>query len=93
MGASEVIRGHVESLARGINVPNASPDAAGLASVNPVFTWVRLAQRVPVRVHIDAVPPDLLLAAGMTATVQVDPRPARQDGNAEHSVRSFDGAR
>ena len=81
MGATDVIRGHVESLAHGINVANAAPNDAGLANVNPVFTWVRLAQRVPVRVHIDAVPPNLLLAAGMTATVQIDPPPQR--GNAD----------
>ena len=86
MGAAEVIRGHVESLARGINVANAAPDSAGLASVNPVFTWVRLAQRVPVRVHIDAVPPGLLLAAGMTATVQIDPRPPHIDGYDDRSA-------
>ncbi len=91
MGASEVIRGHVESFARGINVANASPDDAGLANVNPVFTWVRLAQRVPVRVHIDFVPPDLLLTAGMTATVQVDPQ--RGDGNADRSVERPAGVR
>lgn len=76
MGFSQVITGHVDSLARGINVSNATPNGAGLADVNPVFTWVRLAQRVPVRVAIDHVPPDVLLSAGMTATVQVDPRPA-----------------
>ncbi len=39
--------------------------------MNPVFTWVRLAQRIPVRVHIDAVPDSVHLAAGMTATVTV----------------------
>ncbi len=86
MGAAEVIRGHVESLARGINVANATPDGSGLANVNPVFTWVRLAQRVPVRVHIDSVPPGLLLAAGMTATVQIDPAPPRDDGQAGRST-------
>lgn len=75
MGYSQIIRGHVDSVARGINVANAQPDAAGLASVNPIFTWVRLAQRVPVRVHIDQVPDGVRLAAGMTATVQIDARP------------------
>jgi multidrug resistance efflux pump len=39
--------------------------------VNPTFNWVRLAQRIPVRVAIDAVPADLRLVAGQTATVQV----------------------
>src|SRR3977135_2644079 len=73
MGYSQLVRGHVDSVARGINVPNAQPNQAGLASVNPIFTWVRLAQRVPVRIHIDQVPDGVPLVAGMTATVQIDP--------------------
>jgi multidrug resistance efflux pump len=40
--------------------------------MNPIFTWVRLAQRIPVRVRIDEVPDGVVLAAGMTATVQID---------------------
>ena len=75
MGYSEVVRGHVDSIARGINVANAQPNGQGLANVNPIFTWVRLAQRIPVRIHIDQVPDGVVLAAGMTATVQIDPRP------------------
>jgi RND family efflux transporter MFP subunit len=71
MGYSRVIHGHVASIARGINVANAQPDQAGLASVNPIFTWVRLAQRVPVRIHIDQVPNGVRLVQGMTATVEV----------------------
>jgi multidrug resistance efflux pump len=71
LGYSQVIHGHVGSIARGINVANAQPDRAGLASVNPIFTWVRLAQRVPVRIHIDQVPEDVRLVQGMTATVEV----------------------
>jgi hypothetical protein len=59
-----------------INIPNVQPHAAGLASVNPIFTWVRLAQRVPVRIHIDQVPDGVRLVAGMTAAVQIDLRPA-----------------
>src|SRR4030081_1587000 len=51
MGYSQVVRGHVGGVARGINVANAQPDQAGLASVNPIFTWVRLAQRVPAGIH------------------------------------------
>src|SRR5882757_2845544 len=74
MGYSQLVRGHVGGVARGINIPNAQPDQAGLASVNPIFTWVRLAQRVPVRIHIDQVPAGVRLVAGMTATVQIDPQ-------------------
>ena len=77
MGYSQLVRGHVDGVARGINVPNAQPNQAGLASVNPIFTWVRLAQRVPVRIHIDLVPDGVRLVAGMTATVQIDPQPVR----------------
>ena len=73
MGYSPLLRGRVQGLARGINVPNAAPDASGLASVNPIFTFVRLAQRVPVRIHIDEVPEGVKLVAGMTATVQIEP--------------------
>ena len=75
MGYSQIVRGHVDSIARGINVANAQPNGQGLANVNPIFTWVRLAQRIPVRIHIDQVPEGVVLAAGMTATVQIDPQP------------------
>ena len=72
MGHPELIRGHVESIARGIMIANAQADSAGLATVNPIFTWVRLAQRVPVRIHIDDVPAGVRLVAGLTATVEID---------------------
>ena len=75
MGYSQIVSGHVGSIARGINVANAQPNGQGLATVNPIFTWVRLAQRIPVRIHIDQVPEGVVLAVGMTATVQIDPRP------------------
>ena len=77
MGYRQIVRGHVGSIARGINVANARPNGQGLATVNPIFTWMRLAQRIPVRVHIDEVPEGLVLAAGMTATVQIEPRHGR----------------
>ena len=75
IGYDQVVRGHVEGIARGINVPNAQPNELGLGMVNPIFTWVRLAQRIPVRIHIDEVPEGVTLVAGMTATVQIDPKP------------------
>jgi multidrug resistance efflux pump len=77
MGYSQIVRGEVGSVARGINVSNAQSDPQGLATVNPIFTWVRLAQRVPVHVGIDQVPDGVRLVAGMTATVQVETRVGR----------------
>jgi multidrug resistance efflux pump len=74
MGHSQVVRGHVDSIARAINVTNAQPNSQGVATVNPIFTWVRLAQRIPVRIHIDEVPPNVVLSAGMTATVEIHDR-------------------
>jgi multidrug resistance efflux pump len=74
MGHGQIVRGHVDSIARAINVANAQPNNQGVATVNPIFTWVRLAQRIPVRIHIDEVPAGVILAAGMTATVEIDDR-------------------
>ena len=71
MGYAQPILGHVATVTRGISVSNATPSTQGLPSVDPVYTWVRLAQRVPVRVAIDKVPPGIPLVSGMTATVTV----------------------
>ena len=74
MGSSKIVTGEVVGIARGINVANAQPNQQGLAEVNPIFTWVRLAQRVPVRIELTNVPNGVRLVAGLTATVQVEPR-------------------
>lgn len=74
MGHGQIVRGHVDSIARAINVANAQPNSQGVATVNPIFTWVRLAQRIPVRIHIDEVPTGVVLTAGMTATIEIDHR-------------------
>jgi multidrug resistance efflux pump len=74
MGYSQIVRGHVDSIARAISVPNAQPNNQGIATVNPIFTWVRLAQRIPVSIRVDEVPPGVVLVAGMTATVEIDDR-------------------
>jgi len=71
MGYAAPIVGHVASVTRGIVVSDAAAGAQGLPNVNPVFSWVRLAQRVPVRIVIDRVPPGVPLVAGLTATVTV----------------------
>ncbi|MBO9357529.1 efflux RND transporter periplasmic adaptor subunit [Bordetella petrii] len=72
MGEARQIRGHVESIALGIADRDRSTGANLLPNVNPTFNWVRLAQRIPVRVQIDAVPEGVRLVAGQTATVEVD---------------------
>jgi RND family efflux transporter MFP subunit len=72
MGWGPEIAGHVESISRGISDSNSEVDATGLQSVNPIFTWVRLAQRIPVRIHIDHVPDKIVIAAGQTCTIQID---------------------
>jgi RND family efflux transporter MFP subunit len=75
LGYHDLLRGHVAGVARGITVTDATAGPSGLAQVNPIFTWVRLAQRVPVRIALDEVPPSVRLVAGMTGTVQVNPPP------------------
>jgi len=80
MGYKQIIPGHVVSIARGINDQNGNPDRLGLQDVNPIFTWVRLAQRIPVRIHLDHVPDSVTLAAGMTCTVTVGPEGRAQRG-------------
>jgi multidrug resistance efflux pump len=74
MGHSQIVRGHVDSIARAIAISNAQANSQGVATVNPIFTWVRLAQRIPVHIDIDEAPPGVVLSAGMTATVEIDDR-------------------
>ena len=85
MGESRLIYGHVESIAGGIEDRERTPSPNLLANVSPTFNWVRLAQRVPVRVKLDNPPPDVRLIAGRTATVSVlgpDGKPATVDSQA-----------
>lgn len=71
MGFDQPASGHVESIGRGIENSNDTPGHLGLPNVAATFSWVRLAQRIPVRIHIDRVPFGIDLAAGMTATVEI----------------------
>jgi len=73
MGYNPIVDGHVQSVSRGIADANAETTSLGLESVDPIFTWVRLAQRIPVRIHIDKVPEGINIAAGMTCTVVIEP--------------------
>jgi multidrug resistance efflux pump len=76
MSATPALQGHVESFSRGITDREDPNGPELLANVNPTFEWVRLAQRIPVRVHIDTVPDGVLISSGMTCTVVVT-SPAR----------------
>ena len=72
LGADRVLEGRVAGIARGIANPNATAGAdQGLPPVSPTFEWVRLAQRIPVRIELGEVPEDLTLVAGMTASVSI----------------------
>jgi multidrug resistance efflux pump len=78
VGEQRLLQGHVESIAPGIEDRERSASGDLLANVNPTFSWVRLAQRIPVRIKLDPPPPGVRLIAGRTATVIVHPsRPAR----------------
>jgi multidrug resistance efflux pump len=71
MGEDRPLHGHIQSIAAGIEDRDRAAGASLLPNVNPTFSWVRLAQRVPVRVALDETPKDLRLIAGRTATVAV----------------------
>lgn len=71
MGFSPLLEGHVASIGRGIADGNELRSNSGLPQVAPTFSWIRLAQRVPVRIELDKVPPGVELAAGMTASIEV----------------------
>ncbi len=72
MGDSEKYKGHVQGIASGIEDRERTSSSGLLANVNPTFSWVRLAQRVPVKIILDEVPHDsLAFVAGRTATVHI----------------------
>ena len=77
MGAQQKLEGHVESFAEGISDRDRTTGTNLLPNINPTFNWVRLAQRIPVRVALDPVPANVRLVAGQTATVQVLPGAAK----------------
>jgi multidrug resistance efflux pump len=76
MGTRQPIHGRVESIATGIADRDRTTGANMLPNVNPTFNWVRLAQRIPVRVALDPVPANVRLVAGLTATVKIVPATA-----------------
>ncbi|MFH7805606.1 HlyD family secretion protein [Acinetobacter sp. BSP-53] len=73
MGGSQKLKGHVQGIASGIEDRERTSTTGLLANVNPTFSWVRLAQRVPVKIMIDELPKNqLAFVAGRTATVHIE---------------------
>ncbi|WP_395664468.1 efflux RND transporter periplasmic adaptor subunit [Methylocella sp.] len=72
MGEDKALTGRVESVAAAIDDRERRAGESLVANVNPTFAWVRLAQRVPVRVTLDATPAAIRLVPGRTATVSID---------------------
>jgi multidrug resistance efflux pump len=73
MGIKADLHGHVDGIAAGIEDRERSPSGYALANINPTFSWVRLAQRIPVRIRLEHVPGDVRLISGRTVTVSVFP--------------------
>src|ERR1700755_3077447 len=69
MDGSPALQGTVLGIAMGITDQDNPNGPQLLSSINPTFTWVRLAQRIPVAIHLTHVPPGVLVSAGMTCTV------------------------
>jgi len=88
MGYSAPITGHIATVTRGVSVSNAAASTQGLPNVDPVYTWVRLAQRVPVRIAIDNVPPGVPLVSGLTATVTIRDGKDGENGTVLERVRA-----
>jgi multidrug resistance efflux pump len=71
IGETSDLTGRVESIAGGIEDRERSAGSNLLANVNPTFSWVRLAQRIPVRIVLDPLPDGVSLISGRTATVAI----------------------
>lgn len=78
MGDSRELTGHVQGIATGIDDRERSTSGSMLANINPTFNWVRLAQRVPVRITLDHVPDPAMLVSGRTVTVHINEKKAKK---------------
>ena len=87
MSSEQPLHGRVASIGRGIAVANNAPGERNLPNVDPVFQWVRLAQRVPVTIRFDRRPDTRVLTVGLSATVHVRPEQA----NDEHAEATHAG--
>ena len=75
------LEGRVDSLGWGIAQNDGSTGNDLLPNISPTFEWIRLAQRVPVRIHLEKAPDGVQLRVGTTASVLV--RTGTSDGESQ----------
>lgn len=92
LGSNIVLRGTVDSVAAGVTNSSSSVDNKGMATVDSNLEWVRLAQRVPVRIRLDEQPGNRF-PAGTTATVVITGQADRQPEQVSPMVRLFNRLR
>lgn len=92
LGSNIVLRGTVDSVAAGVTNSSSSVDSKGMATVDSNLEWVRLAQRVPVRIRLDQQPCNRF-PAGTTATVVITGQADRQPEQVSPMVRLFNRLR
>lgn len=92
LGSNIVLRGTVDSVAAGVTNSSSSVDSKGMATVDSNLEWVRLAQRVPVRIRLDQQPGNRF-PAGTTATVVITGQADRQPEQVSPMVRLFNRLR
>lgn len=73
MSDDEVLEGHVHSISRGIEDRERTTGGKLMQNINPAFNWVRLVQRIPVRIEFDKIPEDVRLVSGQTVTIEILP--------------------
>lgn len=71
---AETLQGHVSSIGRAIYDQSVETDSGLVPDIKPNVPWVRLAQRVPVRVELEQLPKDITLVSGTTCTVAIGSR-------------------
>lgn len=73
MSDDEALEGHVHSISRGIEDRERTTGGKLMQNINPAFNWVRLVQRIPVRIEFDKIPEDVRLVSGQTVTIEILP--------------------
>ncbi len=92
LGSNVVLRGTVDSVAAGVTNSSSSVDSKGMATIDSNLEWVRLAQRVPVRIRLDQQPGNRF-PAGTTATVVITGQADRQPEHVSPMTRLFNRLR